>query len=278
MASNSVLGMAALAAATLTWCGIAFGQAGANCYTNHGLAVAATTESSVAVVDASTYHTPVQRQQTRELLMGEIRPGRSLTIYVFARGVGQESLQRIAHFGLPPYVSNPWKVAADRSDAANECLRKELATMTERASVAIDNLLRDYVPFRDGESPVAQAFAAAVAAHPKATRFFAVGNGVQHERGGFSLYDVKAAPNTQVVRKIDARADSAALAARARLAMTGAMSVTMFPVGQVEPGADGQMHQRRTAAEVTALVELWKYYFVKAGAGHVSVTSFVPVE
>lgn len=277
MATTKAL-MAVVVASMLLWCGGATGQASVHCYTDNGLAAPAATESSVAVLDASTYYTPAQRQQARELLMGDIRPGRTFTVYVFARGVGQESLQRAAHYALPPYVSDPWKVASDRSEVVNECLRKEFAQVTARASVTIDNLLRDYVPFKEGESPVAQAFTAAVTAHPRGTRFFLVSNGVQHARAGFSLYDAKAAPGTQVVRRIDPRADAAAIAALARPAMTRAMSVTMFPVGQVEPGADGRMHQRRTASAVTALLDLWKVYFREVGAGHVSVTSFVPIE
>lgn len=264
--------------AMLLWCSGAAAQGGANCYTGNGMTAPAATVSSVAALDASTYHMPTQRQQARDLLLGEIQPGRSFTIYVFARGVGQESLQRAAHFTLPPYVNDPWKVAADRSEAVNECLRNEVVQVTARASAAIDKLLGDYVPFKEGESPIAQAFTATVAAHPKATRFYLVANGVQHERAGYSLYDIRAAPATQAVRRIDPRADAAALARRARLAMTRTMSVTMFPVGQVEPGDDGQMHQRRSASEVTALVDLWKEYFTSAGAGRVSVTSFVPVE
>lgn len=262
---------------TALWGDAASAQAAGDCYAKYGLTRPPAQDSSVAVVDASTFLTPVQAQQARELLMAEVRPGRAFTLYVFARGVGQESLQRALHFSLQPYLNAPWKVGAELIDKVNDCVHKNIDEVGARASVMIDELLRGYVAYREGESPIAQAFAAAVAAHPTASRFLLVSNGVQHERGGFSLYDPQAGA-TQSVRVIDLQTDADTLVKRAKPAMTRAMSVGMFPVGQVEPGADGQMHQRRKAAEVTSLVALWRLYFTKAGAGRVSVTSFVPLD
>ena len=116
-----------------------------------------------------------------------------------------------------------------------------------------------------------------VASHPTAGQFIAITDGLQHQ-AGYSLYDTNAARGPQTLKKIDPRRELEGLARLGTPAMTRAMRISMFPIGQMEPGADGKIAQRRLASEVDALIQLWNLLLGRAGAGQVSVTSFVPGE
>lgn len=248
----------------------------AECFSESGSAAPRTHSGSVVLVDGTTALTAAQRQQARELLLSELRPGRTLTVYGFARGPGQESLQRMLHFERPAPLDDGWRVGAGVMKTVNACIAATTGPFMASAAVALDSALAGYIPAPEGESPVVQSIAAVVLAHPLASRFYFITDGRQHEHVGFSVYDTQA-PGTQALRRIEIKTDVPALLRLATPPLTKRMSVWMFPVGQPEPPPHGQPLQVRPAREITALVELWQSYFLRLPVGSVSVTSFIPV-
>jgi hypothetical protein len=246
------------------------------CYPEHGLAAPKPAEATIVVHDASTYLTEVQRQQARDLVLGDFRPGRTVTVYGFARGPGQEALQRLGHFELPVLVDAPWSVGADKIVKINDCIAERSKPLQAQAAKLLEHVLSEYVAANDGESAIAQAITAALSNHPRAVRVTVVSDGVQHQRG-YTLYDARAS-SAQVLRKFDPAVELTALQRLGAPPLTRAMTVVMFPVGQAEPPSIGQAVHRRRADEVGAVSALWQLYFAKAGAGRVVVTTFVPIE
>lgn len=276
MWTASLIPMAA--AAAMLYAGVVAAQPlPSACYPKHGLVAPKPVEAAIAVHDASTFLTGVQRQQAKDLILGDFRPGRTVTVYQFARGPGQESLQRLAHFELPVLVDAPWSVGADKAGKVNDCIVERSETLRAQAAKILEQVLSEYVAANDGESAIAQAITAAVSNHPRAVRVTLVSDGVQHQRG-YTLYDTLASRGTQVLRKFDPAVELTALQRRGAPPLTRTVSVVMFPVGQAEPPAIGQIVHRRRADEVGAVAVLWKLYFTRAGAGRVVVTTFVPTE
>lgn len=252
-------------------------EAAGQCYADSGLLAPKPGDTAVAIVDASTALTTAQKLQARELLTGELRPGASLVLYVFARGPGQDSVQRVGSFSMPPLLDDQWKVTKDKSDAVNKCVRDAMAQVRAAVAKAVELAINSYTYAPDGESPVVQAVTQVVASHPTARHFIVISDGLQNQ-AGYTLYDFSAARGSQALRKIEPRREIEHLARLGTPAMTRAMRITMFPIGQLEPGADGKIVQRRLTAEVDALLELWGLLFRRGGAGQISVTSFVPGE
>jgi hypothetical protein len=253
--------------------------AAGECYAAAGLLAPKPGDTAVAIVDASTALTTAQKQQARELLTGELRSsGASLVLYVFARGPGQESVQRVGSFAMPALLDEPWKVTKDKSDAVNKCVRDAMAQVRAAAAKAVELVIDSYTYAPDGESPVVQAVTQVVASHPSAKHFIVISDGLQNQAAGYTLYDFSAARGSQALRRIESRREIEHLARLGTPAMTRGMRLTMYPIGQMEPGTDGKIVQRRLAAEVDALLELWNLLFRRSGAGQISVTSFVPSE
>lgn len=253
------------------------GPAASNCFAANGLVSPKTRDTTVGIVDASTALTAPQKQQARELLAGELRPGTTLVVYTFARGPGQDTVQRVGTFGMPMLIDDPWKVTTEKTLAVNNCVRKAMTEVRAEAVKAIDIAIESYTYAPDGESPVVQAIIQVVASHPAAGQFIVITDGLQHQ-AGYSLYDANAARGPQALKKIDPRRELENLARIGTPAMTRAMHISMFPIGQMEPGADGKIVRRRLASEVDALIQLWSNLLDRAGAGQISVTSFVPGE
>jgi len=253
------------------------GPVAANCYAASGLVSPKTRDTTVGIVDASTALTALQKQQTRELLANQLRPGSTLVVYTFARGPGQETVQRLGTFAIPMLIDDPWKVTTEKTLAVNNCVSNAMIEIRAAAVKAIDSAIDSYTYAPDGESPVVQAITQVVASHPTAGQFIVITDGLQHQ-AGYSLYDTNAARGPQTLKKIDPRRELEGLARLGTPAMTRAMRISMFPIGQMEPGADGKIAQRRLASEVDAMIQLWNLLLGRAGAGQVSVTSFVPGE
>lgn len=267
--------LAALAAAVSAHGGPA--AVAGQCYADSGLVAPKPGDTAVVIVDASTALTTAQKLQARELLTDELRPGASLVLYVFARGPGQDSVQRVGSFSMPALLDDQWKVTKDKSDAVNKCVRDAMVQVRAAVAKAVELVIDSYTYAPDGESPVVQAITQVVASHPTARHFILISDGLQNQ-AGYTLYDFSAARGSQALRKIEPRRDVEHLARLGNPAMTRAMRITMFPIGQLEPSASGKFVQRRLVTEVDALLELWGLLFRRAGAGRISVTSFVPGE
>lgn len=276
MKRDEFLRIGLIAAAMFVAAGGVAARTVAECFAENGARAPRPQGSSVVLLDGTTALTVAQRQQARELLLSELRPGRALTVYGFARGPGQESLQRLLHFERPAPLDDGWHVGAGVMKKVNACVAETTGPFMAGAAAALDGALAGYVPAPEGESPVAQAISAVVMAHPVASRFYFITDGRQYERAGFSVYDQQAR-GTQTLRRIEIKTDVPTLLRLATPPMTKRMSVWMFPVGQPEPPADGQAVRGRPARETTALIELWQVYFLAVPAGSVSVTSFVPL-
>lgn len=245
-----------------------------DCYADSGVAAPKALQTTVVLIDATTALTTVQKQQTKELLHGQLRNGHTVVMYVFGRTAGLESVQRLGTFRLPEPVDDGWRLAPRDADKINTCLRDSSREARARAHVAIQAAVEGYV--RASESAIVQAISQTVASHPGVGHVIVVSDGVQHQaNGGYTLYDM--ARGGQTIRGFDPVKEAERVLLLGKPALTQATRITMFPIAQVEPSAGVEVVRRRLAAEIDRLLELWTVVFRKAG-GRPSVTSFVPTE